>query len=124
MPEKKILAIDDDPTSLYLVQVILSKAGYEVITASSGNEGIELAVKERPDLIILDIMMPDLDGTVVTTFLKGDPRTKDIPIIYLSALVTEKEEKTSNSRETPSMLAKPIHKDKLLNEVRKYFDRE
>lgn len=121
MSQKKILAIDDDPTSLYLLRVILSKAGYEVVTASSGSEGIALAATEQPGLIILDIMMPDIDGTAVTGFLKMDPQTKDIPIFYLSSLVSEREEKVSNNKAVPSLIAKPINKEKLLNEVKKYF---
>lgn len=124
MSEKKILAIDDDPTTLYILRVILSKAGYEVIEASSGSEGIALAATEQPGLIILDIMMPDIDGTAVTGFLKMDPRTKDIPIFFLSSLVTEREEKISNNKTIPSLIAKPIHREKLLNEVKKYFSQD
>jgi CheY-like chemotaxis protein len=120
--DKKILAIDDDPVSQYLLRTILSKAGYEVVVASSGSEGLELAERELPALIILDIMMPDIDGTEVAAILRANQKTKDIPIIYLSALITEDEEKISNNKDVPSLIAKPIYRDKLLNEVRKYFN--
>ncbi len=121
MEKKKILAIDDDPVSQYLLRVILSKAGYDVTIAGSGREGIEIAEKEGPALIVLDIVMPGMDGPEVAAALKAKPQTRDIPIIYLSALVTEKEEKISNSKDVPSLVAKPIYREKLLNEVRKFL---
>jgi CheY-like chemotaxis protein len=77
--DKKILAIDDDPVIQCLLRTILSKAGDAVTTASSGSEGIELAEKELPALIILDIMMPDMEGSEVAIILKSDPKTEKHP---------------------------------------------
>ena len=122
MGEKRILAIDDDLSSLNMIRAILSKAGYEVLTASSGIEGIGVAAGKHPQLIILDIMMPGMDGSETAEQLKANQRTKDIPIIFLSALIREEEERMSKKEDTPSLIAKPIEREKLLNEVRRYFN--
>lgn len=122
MGDKRILAIDDDLTSLNMIRTILSKAGYEILTASSGREGIGIAAAKLPKLIILDIMMPGMDGAETAEQLKANQRTKNIPIIFLSALIREEEERMSKKEDTPSLIAKPINREKLLNEVRKYFN--
>ena len=81
-----ILAVDDIATNIMLLKVVLSRAKYKIVTASGGYEAIEKASKETPDLILLDIMMPDLDGYEVIKHLKADPVTQDIPVIFLTAL--------------------------------------
>ena len=80
-----------------MLRSTLAQAGYSVIIASNGYEGIKKASEEPPGLILLDIMMPDMDGGDVAAILKNDPTAKGIPIIFLSSLVTGKENKT-NSR--------------------------
>ena len=116
-----ILVIDDDIISQNMLRSTLAQAGYSVIIASNGYEGIKKASKEPPGLIILDIMMPDMDGGDVAAILKNDPTTKGIPIIFLSSLVTGKENKTNSRKESIIYLSKPFNRDELLNEVRKYF---
>ncbi|MEL4896303.1 response regulator, partial [Crocosphaera sp. Alani8] len=81
-----ILIVDDKPTNLRILSTILRKAGYEVRTASSGDMAIREARTMPPDIILLDIKMPDLDGYEVCQQLKQFPQTSDIPIIFLSAL--------------------------------------
>lgn len=124
MTGKRILAIDDDLTCLNMVRTILSNAGYEVLTASSGIEGAKIAARELPKVIILDIMMPGMGGAKTAELLKTIPRIRNIPIIYLSALISKEEERMSKKENTPTMLAKPVKRKKLLNEVRKYFNSE
>lgn len=80
-----ILVVDDEPAVLRLVELNLELDGYVVITASNGVEAIDLASQHRPDLIVLDVMMPGLDGLEVAERLKSDPATQAIPIIFLSA---------------------------------------
>lgn len=80
----KILVIDDDTAITDLIKIVLEKDGFTVIEAHSGTEGIDLAAKEKPDLIIMDITMPDMDGYAATEKLKSDDNLKDIPVIFLS----------------------------------------
>jgi two-component system sensor histidine kinase/response regulator len=118
---QSILIIDDDIISQNMLRTTLTQAGYSVIVASNGYEGIKKASEQVPGLIILDIMMPDMDGGDVAAILKNDPTTKDIPIIFLSSLVTGKENKTNSRKESIVYLSKPYNRDELLNEVKKYF---
>jgi CheY-like chemotaxis protein len=85
MPKNKILIVDDEPDTLDTLAAILRARKYEVMIASSGAEGIEKAKKEKPDLILLDILMPNIDGYEVCTRLKLDKDTSKIPIIMLTA---------------------------------------
>lgn len=80
----RILAIDDDPLTIHIVQRVLTKHGYEVETAVNGQDGLEKARLLRPDLIILDIMMPGLDGFQVCRRLRADPQTARITILMLT----------------------------------------
>jgi signal transduction histidine kinase/DNA-binding response OmpR family regulator len=88
-----LLAIDDDPLALELIEATLQPEGYRVLRASGGEEGIRLAQQERPALVILDLMMPDVDGFAVVERLRGDPVTQRIPIIILTAKSMSHEEK-------------------------------
>src|SRR5579859_7072151 len=81
-----ILYIEDDPSSQILVQRTLAFAGYRVIVASRGIEGLDLAAKEMPDLILMDINLPDLSGREVTTRLRSNERFNNVPIVALTAL--------------------------------------
>jgi DNA-binding response OmpR family regulator len=81
----KILAVDDEEDILTLLEYNLKKAGYGYVSAKDGPEAIELARKEKPDLIILDIMLPSMDGTEVCKVLKADDSTRNIPIIMVTA---------------------------------------
>ena len=82
---KKVLIVDDEKDIVDLVAYNLSRNGYETITAHDGNDALESAAKNAPDLIILDLMLPGIDGTEVARRLKADPRTTNIPIVMLTA---------------------------------------
>ena len=118
---RKILVIDDDIISQNLLRSTLTQAGYSVVVASNGEEGIKIASEQPPGLVVLDIMMPGLYGGEVAAILKSDPKTKDIPIIFLSSLITGKDRKANSKKETIVYLSKPYNRDELLNEVKKYF---
>jgi len=88
MPEKKkILCIEDEPETTNLVKLILAREGYEVLGANGGEEGLKMVQAETPDLILLDLMMPDMDGWQVYQHLKEDEETRDIPVIVVTAKV-------------------------------------
>lgn len=82
----KILAVDDVPSIVRLVEATLSNRGFYVITATDGLEALKMAKTEKPDLIVLDVMMPQLNGWEVRERLRADASTKDIPIVFLSAV--------------------------------------
>jgi CheY-like chemotaxis protein/MinD-like ATPase involved in chromosome partitioning or flagellar assembly len=82
---KRILVVDDDSTALRLIGYSLQQEGYDVVTASNGSDGLSQARKQGPDLIVLDVMMPDLDGFEVCRRLRADPATSRLPIIMLTA---------------------------------------
>jgi len=83
---KKIMVVDDEPSILKLVKAALEPKGYEIITADNGVDAIHFAKTKKPDLILLDIMMPHMDGNEVRRRLHADPATKDIPVVHLSAV--------------------------------------
>jgi two-component system, OmpR family, alkaline phosphatase synthesis response regulator PhoP len=85
MAKKKILVVDDEEDILELVRYNLAREGYNVLCASSGEDGLKAAKSEKPDLIVLDLMLPGIDGLDVTRRLKGDPVTRKIPIVMLTA---------------------------------------
>jgi DNA-binding response OmpR family regulator len=85
MPPSTVLVVDDDPVIVKLLQVNFEMEGYDVITASNGEEGLERARHDHPDAIVLDVMMPKMNGLQVAQALKDDERTRRIPIVLLSA---------------------------------------
>jgi DNA-binding response OmpR family regulator len=83
----RVLVIDDEPDVLFLCRVNLEHAGHEVLEAPDGERGMELAAADRPDLIVLDVMLPRLDGLSVLEALAADPQTQDTPVVLLTAKV-------------------------------------
>ena len=116
-----ILYIEDDPGSQALVQRALTYAGYRVITASRGIEGLDAAIREMPDLILMDINLPDLSGREVTTKLRGDERFRTLPIIALTALSQAGEREKAIAAGASGYLTKPIDVDKLPDQVASYL---
>jgi two-component system sensor histidine kinase/response regulator len=121
MANKEVLIVDDDIVTQNMLKTALGNAGYICLVASSGKEALELAMGRLPGAIILDIMMPDMDGGEVADILKKNPRTKDIPIVFLSALISKEEEKIGPKKDIVSFLSKPYNREMLLNEVRRYL---
>jgi CheY-like chemotaxis protein len=121
MPWKEILIVDDDIITQNMLKTTLRNAGYAFAVASSGREAVELAAARLPGVIILDIMMPDMDGSEVAAILKKDSRTVGIPIIYLSSLIAQSDEKIGLKNDIVSFLSKPYSREMLLNEVRRYL---
>ena len=90
MDKKKILIVDDEKDALSILEKELTARGYSVITADNGNDALNLAKSEHPDLVILDIWMPEMHGQIVDAMLKSDPRTEDIPVVFLTCLLHKK----------------------------------
>jgi two-component system, OmpR family, response regulator len=87
----KILIVDDEESLRALYSATLRRAGYEVLTAGNAKKAVELALSAKPALILLDVMMPSVDGGEAYAYLSGNPATADIPIIFLTSLVREEE---------------------------------
>jgi PAS domain S-box-containing protein/putative nucleotidyltransferase with HDIG domain len=124
MKNNKVLVADDEIVSLSMLRSALTKAGYRVIAASSGTEAVELAQKHLPFVAILDINMPEMEGSDVAAAFKKNQETKDIPVIFLSGLISPDEEKFTAGDGSISLMAKPFTLDKLLNEVRKHYSKD
>ena len=119
MAKKKILIVDDEKDTLLLLEKRLIAEGYSVLTADNGKDAITIAKSKSPDLIILDVLMPDMDGGEVAEKLKDSPRTKNIPIIFLTALFTRKEEYAKNHIVADNItFAKPFDPEELLDEIK------
>jgi DNA-binding response OmpR family regulator len=82
---KRVVCIEDEPEMIDLVRLILGRKGFEVIGANGGVEGLEAVRREKPDLVLLDLMMPDMDGWEVYQQVKADPELKDIPVVVVTA---------------------------------------
>lgn len=120
MQKKVILAVDDEEDVLELLLRRLTAAGYDVKITTSGKAAIELAKTEKPDLIILDILMPEMDGSQVAAILHEDPMTKNIPVMFLTCLYTKKEERVGGHEVGHNFfVAKPYDPVALLQEIAK-----
>ena len=111
---KRILVCDDDPVILRLLQVNLELEGFEVLSAHHGQEAVRVALDEHPDLVILDIMMPRMDGYQACEILKGDDATKDIPVVFLSAKAQQSDIDRGKAYGVDEYVTKPFDPDELL----------
>lgn len=116
-----VLAVDDIPLNLLLVQKMLSKFNFRIRTATNGREALETVAQDRPHLILLDLMMPEIDGYEVLRRLKADPETADIRVIILSALNSNEDIVKGFDLGANDFLTKPISMEKLLNVVATQF---
>lgn len=115
---RKILVVDDTEPNLRLLRALLAGAGYDVVTAQCGAEGIAAAARENPDLILLDIMMPDLTGFDVCQRLRTSAETRHTPIVFLTALHEMEDHMRAIDVGGDDVLTKPINKLELLLRVK------
>ncbi len=118
---KKILVVDDERHIVRLVQVNLDRAGYEVLVAYDGIEALEKVSEDKPDMVILDVMMPRMDGLEVLKKLQADEDTKDIPVIMLTAKAQDADIFKGWSSGVSSYLTKPFNPRELLTFVERIF---
>lgn len=114
---KRILLVDDSQTVFRLLEAIVRINGYEMIYAESGQQGIVMARQERPDLILLDVMMPDLDGFKVCQYLKEYPDTKDIPVMFLTARGAEDDLAMGREAGADGFMTKPFQTIEVLKQI-------
>ncbi len=114
---RKILVIDDDPTFIKLTSSVLTSKGYEVTIADEAPKGLELAMKQIPDLIILDIMMPIINGYNICRLLKSQEGHRHIPIILLSSRNQVEDRKIGKEVGADGYLTKPLNTNELLSKV-------
>jgi CheY-like chemotaxis protein len=112
-----VLAVDDIPVNLLLVQKMLSRFNFRIRTASGGQQALDAVAAEKPDLILLDLMMPGIDGFEVIRRLRADPATADIRIVILSALNSNEDIVKGFNLGANDFIMKPIIMEKLLNSV-------
>ena len=120
---KKILVVDDESEIHQMLAEQLSDTGYETIIASDGDEALRKIQLNRPDLVILDVVMPKMDGPTVCAALKEDPRTKNIPIIFLTGLRPKEDELRGVEIGGYPVFAKPFNFEELLGTVREMINK-
>lgn len=117
---KKVLIIDDEPNVRKVLKILLKSHNYDVITADDGDVGINTAKTEQPDVIVLDVVMPTLDGYSTCMLLKEDSQTREIPVIMLTARDSVKSKSCSESFGADHYLSKPYDSDELLELIDKF----
>lgn len=114
---KKIFIIEDDPSFLRAISHILEREGYQVLTASNGIVGLRKVKEENPDLLILDVMLPGIDGFEICSRLRGEPQTTQLPIIMLSAKGQDTDRATGLKVGANDYLTKPVDHSVLIDRV-------
>ena len=122
-PKKRILVVDDTTDILIVVAKRLESWGYEALTADSGEEGLQIAQAQLPDLILLDIMMPRMKGRDVCARLKADPKTQHIPVIFLTALGLADHVKAGMDLGAEDYIVKPFEPRELQQRIAVCFAR-
>jgi twitching motility two-component system response regulator PilH len=117
MPVKKILVVDDSPTERYVMVELLTKNGYQVLTAENGEEGVSKAKSEMPDLILMDVVMPGINGYQATRALMRDEATKNIPVIVCTSKGQESDKIWGLRQGAMDYLVKPVNGKALLAKI-------
>jgi two-component system cell cycle response regulator DivK len=118
---KTVLIVEDEPKNLKLVRDLLNVVGYETLEATDGGQGLELAMAQKPNLILMDIAIPIIDGIEATKILKADAKTKDIPIIALTAFAMKEEVEKICAAGCDGYMTKPIDTGEFLKKVAGYL---
>ncbi len=124
-PNKHILCIEDEPEMIELIRLILARRGFEVSGANSGKEGLEIMHKKQPDLVLLDLMMPDMDGWEVYQQMKANEETKNIPVIVVTAKAQSIDKVLGlHIAKVDDYIAKPFSPQDLMNSVDKVLEKK
>ena len=118
----KILVVDDAKNILLVLKMSLKKAGYEVITAMDGITALEKAQEEDPDLILLDILIPKMNGFLVFEALKDEPTTAETPVIFISAKAEDEDLEKARELGAADFLIKPVKQEQLLKNIEKHLE--
>ena len=121
---KTVLLVEDNEDNRTVYRTILEHFGYQVIEARNGEDGVRMAREDHPDLILMDISIPIIDGWEATRILKGDGATRDIPIIALTAHALATDRAKAQEVGCDGYLAKPVEPRRVVEEVQKHLDRQ
>jgi diguanylate cyclase len=116
----KLLVVDDDPMAARLITDVAVASGYDVIKAANGKEGVALAASQTPDLILMDIMMPEMDGYTAISHLKGNPKTARIPVIMLTAVGFDLNRHMAMNMGAADYIIKPFDIKELVEKIGKH----
>ena len=116
-----ILIVEDEPKNMTLLRDLLQVSGYKTIEATDGKQGVELAKAKKPDLILMDIQMPEMDGLEATRILKADDTTSNIPVLALTSYAMKGDEEKILEAGCDGYLAKPFNIQELLKQVAHYL---
>ncbi len=122
MEKKKILVVDDEVDLVKTIQFALELEGYKVLVSYNGEDALNQARKENPDLILLDIMLPKLDGYKVCRLLKFDEQYKHIPILMMTAKTQEKDKLMGKETGANEYITKPFDMEELMGKIKKYLN--
>ena len=118
----RILIVDDSPTQLNAISKVLSKHGYEIITAQDGEVGVEKAVSEKPDIILMDVVMPNLNGFQATRQITKNPATSHIPVIMLTSKDQETDRVWAERQGASDYLTKPPRESDLIVKIKAFAE--
>lgn len=117
----KIMAVDDDERSLRLIEAMLAPNGYDVVLINGGKEAINAVHEQKPDLVILDIMMPDIDGYSLLSAIKADEITRDIPVIMVSSIGYDMNRNLAQELGAVGYITKPFELKSLLDTINRFY---
>ena len=117
----KVLVIEDNEKNRYLISFILKGEGFEVIEAVTGEEGVEAALRERPDLILMDIQLPGIDGYETTRRIRASPDGAKVPVIALTSYAMTGDRERALAAGCTGYVEKPINPDTIMDEIQKYL---
>lgn len=125
MSERKrtILIVDDEEDVLDLLQLVFETSGFAVRRAATGKSAVSLAWEEPPDVVLLDVMMPEMDGWQVLRTLKGDERTRNVPVVMLSARAERRDKMIGLQEGAEGYIAKPFSPAEVVREVQSFLER-
>jgi len=113
----KILYVEDNDDNIYMLSNRLRRRGYEVVVARDGMQGVAMAKSEQPSLIIMDLVLPDIDGWEATRRIRSEPLTREIPVIALSASVTSEDKDRSIAAGCDDFDTKPVQLERLMQKI-------
>lgn len=119
---KKCLVVEDNEANLYLITIILNNMGYEVIEATTGEEGIQLALTEKPDLILMDIQLPDIDGLEATRRIRKSEGNGNVPIIAVTSFAMAGDKKKALDAGCTGYIEKPINPETVIDDINKIIE--
>ncbi len=122
MGKGTVLVVDDEPDVVKLFEITLQQGGYEVIPAYDGLSALDIAETDKPDLILLDIMMPMMSGYEICEQLKANPQTQNIPVIFITSAHNETTRNSAKQAGAQALLVKPILPEELVAQVGRYLN--